>query len=277
MDSACFNSDRRQGRLSRPVRAVAGPLAAVLVALVLGCSETPQGEGPGHRQQQLALSPGEELQVGRDAYEQILSRARVVKQGPEVDQVKRVSERIATAARIEPLQREINLRLSDYSFEWEYSVLADDRVNAFCLPGGKIGVLTGLLERVKNDDQLAAVIAHEVAHALAHHASERVARERSRHYGMLRELSYNRQQELEADHIGIFLMTFADFDPEEAVRFWEEMQAARRDDFQLPEILSDHPSDARRMERLASWVEPARAAKRAFDEGRIAPRSQVRR
>jgi predicted Zn-dependent protease len=247
-----------------------------IATVLAGCAERPQGEGPGHREQTLALSPTQELEVGRDAYQQILDQARVVESGPEVEQVRRVSQRIAKAVEIEPLQREINLRISGYMFEWEYHVLESDQVNAFCLPGGKIGVLTGLLGIVKNDDQLAAVISHEVAHALAHHASERVARERVGQPGLL-SLSYDRQQELEADHIGVFLMTFAGYDPQEAVSFWERMQTARGRRLHLPEILSDHPNDERRMEALQAWVATARAAKEAYDEGRIAPVSHSRR
>jgi predicted Zn-dependent protease len=252
--------------------------ASLAIALAMtGCSGAQNGEGPGHREQPLALMPSDELEIGREAYADILSHATVIEGGPQVERVQRVGERIAKAARIEPLQREINLRLAGYSFEWEYNVIEDEHVNAFCLPGGKIGVFSGLLKVVESDDQLAAVIAHEVAHALAHHASERIARERSRNHGLLRDLSYNRQQELEADHIGIFLMTFAGYDPEEAVRFWKEMEASRSRGLRLPEILSDHPSDARRMEQLAAWVEPARSAKRAYDEGRIAPSARTRK
>ena len=84
--------------------------------------------------------------------------AEVLAGGPEVDQVYRVSRRVAQTLRIEPLQREINLHLSGYRFQWQYSVIASDRINAFCLPGGKIGVFTGLSHVVRNDDQLAAVI-----------------------------------------------------------------------------------------------------------------------
>jgi predicted Zn-dependent protease len=245
-------------------------LFIVVILCISGCDNAPRGEGPGHREQPLALSPAEELEVGREAYQKVLEHAPIVKHGPDVERVRRVSERIAAAAQIEPLQREINLRLADYSFEWEYNVLKQDQVNAFCLPGGKIVVLTGLMRAVKNDDQLAAVIAHEVAHALAHHASERVARERTVGHGLL-SLSYNRSQETEADHIGIFLMTFAGYDPQQAVVLWQEMMRAGRDQVHLPEFLSDHPNDARRMEQLQAWVGPARAAKKAFDEGRIAP------
>lgn len=263
--------------LSREVstRRVRSSVSVGLICLVVisGCSEGPQGTGPGHREQWLALTPSQELQIGREAYRQILEKAPVVESGPEVDQVRRVSERIAKAVQIEPLQREINLQLDGYEFEWEYHVVQDDQANAFCLPGGKIVVLTGLLQLVNNDDQLAAVIAHEVAHALAHHTSERIARERTVGHGLL-SLSYNRQQETEADHIGLFLMTFAGYDPDEAVEFWKAMQTAHGGHLHLPEIISDHPSDNRRMQQLQAWLGPAKAAKQALDEGRVLPVSR---
>jgi predicted Zn-dependent protease len=251
-----------------------GPRRSLLVILVLaaslsiaGCQR--EGEGPGHREQPLALTPQEELQLGRQAYDEILRNAEVLTGGPEVDQVYRVSRRVAQALRIEPLQQEINLHLSGYRFEWQYSVIASDQINAFCLPGGKIGVFTGLLRVVRNDDQLAAVIAHEIAHALAHHASERIARARSTGNPLL-TLAYDRAQESEADHIGLFLMTFAGYDPGQAVVFWKEMQAVAERGARRPEILSDHPSDTRRIRQLEDWVPMVKAAKRAYDEGRIA-------
>jgi predicted Zn-dependent protease len=108
-----------------------------------------------------------------------------------------------------------------------------------------------------------------VAHALAHHTSERIARERSVGHGLL-SLAYNREQELEADHIGVFLMTFAGYDPDEAVDFWREMLTARSSELNLPEFLSDHPSDAHRLEHIQEWARTAKAGKSAFDEGRIA-------
>ena len=125
--------------------------------------------------------------------------------------------------------REINLHVTDYQFEWEYTVIQSDQINAFCLPGGKICVFTGLLRIVENDDQLAAVLAHEVSHALAHHQSERIARERMVGSGIL-ALHYDREQESEADHIGVFLMTFAGYNPRQAVVFWRKMESlhARR-------------------------------------------------
>jgi predicted Zn-dependent protease len=227
-----------------------------------------------------------------------LSRSDVVRSGPEVERVKRVGTRIAKAAAIKPLQREINLHLEGYRFDWEFNVLRDPQVNAFCLPGGKVAVYTGLLRLTgDNDDLLATPIAHEVAHALAHHANERITREQlqrqaaeaagrsggidpDRHRFLLgiltgarqfQTLAFDREQESEADHIGIFLMTFAGYDPRAAVVFWERMAEAAHGHARPPEILSTHPTDAHRLEQIHQWVPLALAAKRAYDEGRIAP------
>jgi predicted Zn-dependent protease len=247
------------------------------------------------------LTPQQEFELGDKAYREILSKYKdkddIVRHGPEVDQVERVGRRIARAAENKDLQREINLHLEGYRFDWEFNVLRDPQVNAFCLPGGKIGVFTGLLRLTADgDDMLAAVLGHEVAHALAHHANERITREalheqaikaatgafgnidpekRRRLIGILMggsrayDLAYDRQQESEADHIGLFLMTFAGYDPDAAVRFWERMREASAGRSRPPEILSSHPSDARRIEQMRQWVPYAKAAKKAFDEGRV--------
>jgi len=249
----------------------------LLVALVLplaGCDAEPQGEGPGHRQQKLApLSPEQELELGRKAYRQILGESKVLPQGsPQVRRATKVGERIAGTVKIEPLMREINLNVNDYRFGWEFNVLEDRHVNAFCLPGGKVAVFTGLLQIVENDDQLAAVLGHEVAHALAHHASERLEAEQQSSGGVLaslREKAFDRQQESEADHIGIFLMTFAGYDPNQAIVFWKRMKQISDEQGRVPEILSDHPSDEKRIKQLQGWVPQAEAAKKAYDQGRI--------
>ncbi len=262
-------------------RFAAVPLLALLLPLT-GCYNQPpgqgQGEGPGHRQQELALSPEQELELGRRAYKEVLSQSEALpRNSKEVKLVTRVGERIAETVKIEPLMREINLHVKEYRFEWEFNVLEDRQVNAFCLPGGKVAVYTGLLHVAQNDDQLAAVLGHEVAHALAHHASERLARQDREGGGLmaaLREKKYDREQESEADHIGVFLMTFAGYDPRQAVVFWRRMKRLSDEQGRVPEILSDHPSDERRIRQLEEWVPKAEAAKQAYDEGRIAPPSK---
>jgi predicted Zn-dependent protease len=255
------------------------------------------GEGPGHRPQVLALNPHQEHDLGEQAYREVLKKYAEVKDGKDADRVRTIGQRIARAAEIEPLQREINLRVKGYTWDWEFRLLKHPEVNAFCLPGGKVAVFTGLMPVAENDDQLATVMAHEIAHALAHHASERVARARKyetavnavngalgrlpeedrRHLiGLLgagaqaKTLAYDRQQESEADHIGLFLMTFAGYDPDQALVFWQRMQRLSQGK-QPPEILSDHPSDAHRIEQIRNWKTRAVAAKQAFDAGRIAP------
>jgi predicted Zn-dependent protease len=284
--------------LCRPYRSILCLIAVGSFALA-GCStgSTGEGEGPGHRSQSLALTADQELSLGTKAYHEVLSKSHVVT-GPQAQRVSDIGARIAKAAEIRPLQREINLRVQGYTWDWEYKLLENKQVNAFCLPGGKVAVFTGLLPVAENDDQLATVLSHEIAHALAHHASERIAREqmyeramavangaigsiapdeRRQLIGLLgagaeaRSLAYNRQQESEADHIGLFLMTFAGYDPEQAVRFWERMQQASAGHMHPPEILSDHPSDGKRLAQLKQWVSHAQAAKRAWSEGRIAP------
>lgn len=263
----------------------------------LGCG-APNHEGPGHRAQTLALTPEQEESLGEQAYREVLAKSQVVRDGPQVERVRRVGERIAKASQIEPLQREINLRLKGYHFDWVFNVVRNDQVNAFCLPGGKVVVFTGLLPVAENDDQLATVMSHEIAHALAHHASERIARqqkveraaqvasgilgqispqERKELIGLLAagaqvgSLHYDRKQEAEADHIGIFLMTFAGYDPRQAVVFWEHMKALSDRRGHPPRILSDHPSDAQRIAEIKKWVPLALEGKKAYDEGRIAP------
>jgi predicted Zn-dependent protease len=221
------------------------------------------------------LTPEQELALGERAYREILSKFVVAKSGPDVERVRRVGKKIAQAAEIEPLQREINLRVRGFKFQWEFNVLRDKQINAFCLPGGKVAVFTGLLPVAANDAQLATVMAHEVAHALAHHTSERLARhkEGGGFLDLLVGKAHDREQESEADHVGIFLMTFAGYDPEQAVVFWERMRTATSSSSRPPEILSDHPSDSKRIAHMGSWIAPAKAAKRAFDEGRILPRT----
>ncbi len=279
---------------------MAGPRKLLILGifLVIGCAPGGAGQGPGHRAQSLGLTPQQEVQLGQEAYKEILAKSDVVQGGPAVRRVRTVGERIAKAAAIEPLQREINLHLKGFTFDWEFNVLRSDQINAFCLPGGKVAVYTGLLPVAADDDQLATVMGHEIAHALAHHASERIARQRKWQMaatvlangigalspehrkeliGLLAagaqvgSLSYDRQQESEADHIGLFLMTFAGYKPDEAVLFWQRMQQRMAGHGRPPEIFSDHPSDARRIAQMRAWVPQAKAAKRAYDEGRIAP------
>ena len=263
-------------RRSRSGRSVFYCLLLVVFLAVPACDVgLPPGnqEGPGRRSQTLALSPQQELEAGRIAYSKIMSKYRdriLPGDDPQVKRVRTIAYRIVKAAGIEPLQREINLHVQGYRFEWRVNVIESPQVNAFCLPGGKMAVFTGILRVAEDDDQLATVISHEIAHALAHHSNERVTREESGQVNVILEKAFDRQQESEADHIGLFLMPFAGYDPHEAVRFWQRMGQLSRGG-RMPEFLSDHPSSERRMRDMEQWVPKALAAKKAFDEGHIKP------
>jgi predicted Zn-dependent protease len=246
-----------------------------LTVVAAGCGyvEAPPrpGDGPGGREQPLALTPQQELAVGRRTSREVIAEYRdrlLPDDHPDARRVRGVTEKLIRAAGIEPLQREINLKVRGYRFEWEAHVIRERQANAFCLPAGKIFVFTGILRVAEDDAELASVLAHEMAHALAHHGSERVARQQGGG-NILRSLHYDRMQESEADHIGAFLLPFAGYDPDEAAEFWQRMLA--RGGAGLPEFLSSHPSPETRVRDLRRWAPQARAAKQAFDEGRIAP------
>jgi predicted Zn-dependent protease len=259
-------------------------------------------QGPGHRKQPLILTPLQELQLGRKAYEEVLHKAgsKVLPQNDErVARVRRVGEKILKAAQIGPLQWEINLNLRGYQFEPAFNVIEDNQVNAFCLPGCKICVFTGLLRVADagHDDYLATVLGHEVAHALAHHANERIARaqmyehavgaaagglggmepqERQRLIGLLAggaaqlyNRAYDRRQESEADHIGLFLMKFAGYDVHKALEFWQRMMELSARQPRPPVILSNHPSDAQRIHQIEAWIPQAEGAYQAYNQGNI--------
>lgn len=259
--------------------------AALTALLLASCGmpvprEAPRqepGEGPGGRQQALALTPTQELTIGRRAYREVMEEygdRLLPADDPEVVRTRNVMRRLVRAAAIEPLQREINLHVKGYRFEWEANVIQSREVNAFALPAGKLFLTTGILRVVDDqDDYLATVVSHEMAHALAHHASERLARQRSGE-SVFRSLAYDRQQESEADHIGAFLMPFAGYDPLRTPDFWRRMHSARGRNGEPPEFLSDHPSDDRRIRDLEKWARDALAAKRAYDQGDIAPARQ---
>lgn len=264
---------------SRQVSWRPASLVVVVVAVlcVQGCMPPGEesGSGPGHRRQVLGLRPEQEYDLGAKAYRKILQDAKdkdaLLPQDSEmVEHVRRVGARIVKAVEIKPLLREINLNLKGYRFDWQFNVIRSRQVNAFCLPGGRVAVYTGLMRIVDNDDQLATVMSHEIAHALAHHSNERITLEESGRVNWLYRQAYDRDQESEADHIGLFLMTFAGYDPDQALVFWQHMERLSRGG-ELPEILSNHPSDRRRIEQLRRWIPQVKAARQAYQQHRIAP------
>lgn len=244
--------------------------AALALALALaGCSTVPVS---GRRS--LVLVPeAQELALGDQAYAETLKTAKISTDAAATAMVRRVGARIAA--------------VSDRpDFAWEYTLIDDPKtVNAFCLPGGKVAVYTGLLAVAKTEAGLAVVIGHEVAHAIAKHGAERITQQMLLSVGELslavamREkpaetraavltaygagamvgvaLPFGRRQESESDRIGLIYMARAGYDPREAPAFWRRMDAAAEDRGGPPEWLSTHPSHDRRVRDLEKWMPEA--------------------
>jgi metalloendopeptidase OMA1, mitochondrial len=237
-------------------------LVVVLLSMALSACATTPYTG---RSQLMITSEGQENTLGYQAFSQIRHQYKP-SQDPQANElVNKVGRRIAEAAK-RP------------DFRWEFVVFQDDTPNAFCLPGGKVGIFTGILKYTKDEDGLATVISHEVAHALVRHAGERMSQgivaqlgslglgmalagqgsavtsAAQQAYGLGANvgvlLPYSRKQESEADEIGLILMAKAGYDPDAAVGFWQRMVAGSKGKAKPPQFLSTHPTDERRITEL---------------------------
>jgi metalloendopeptidase OMA1, mitochondrial len=253
--------------LARPLVAVA--IAAVVVGVLL--LQTRSQKTPvTHREQRVVLTDAQQSQLGSQEYAKTLreNRASVISSGQQYAEVQRVAKRIELVARRDKPK-----------FVWKVSLIRKKEANAFCLPGGKIVVYTGILPLTRNDAGLATVLGHEVAHATAEHVAERIERHDLTKVAAIiiaggvaftpaqflrvsalldvgAGLPFSRSQESEADHIGLVYMARAGYDPRQAVAFWRRMARASRG-HEPPEFLSDHPSDAHRVERVEGWLPQA--------------------
>ena len=223
-------------------------------------------------------------------YSTFLNSNKVLKGTNDAAMVKRVGERIAKAAELWLDTNGYKGYLNDY--RWEYNLVDSPEVNAWCMPGGKIVVYTGILPVTQSEAGLAVVMGHEVAHALADHGAQRmsastlqqigavagsIALQSSKYaaytdqfmlaYGLGSNLGvmlpFSRSNETEADAIGIQIMAIAGYDPAEAPELWKRM-AAKKDGKSTPTILSTHPSDASRIKNLTSLVPKAKAEAAKF-------------
>jgi predicted Zn-dependent protease len=261
--------------LARPLIAVA---IAVVVVGVMFLHAHRQKTPVTHREQRVGLTDKQQMQLGSEQYAKTLrqDRARIVSSGPAYSQVQRVAKRIeAVAGRDKP------------AFVWKVTLLRKNEANAYCLPGGKIVVYTGILPLIGNDAGLATVLGHEVAHATAEHVADRIERQHLTRVaaiivaggvafspgqyihvmallgvgGTAASLPFSRAQESEADHIGLIYMARAGYNPREAVAFWKRMLRASKGK-EPPEFASDHPSDEHRVGRIKGWLPEAEHAYR---------------
>jgi metalloendopeptidase OMA1, mitochondrial len=237
---------------------------ALWLSVLVGCTTVPETG----RRQIIAIPASQEAQLGATTFAQIRQEERVSNDPRYNAQVQRVGQRIAAA-----VGREVP------NAEWEFVVFDSDDVNAFALPGGKVGVYTGLLKLASSDDELATVIGHEIAHVTSRHGAERMTQGLGASaVGMLGSIAlgqsemdpgtrqavmaaygvgatlginyYSREHELEADTIGVRFAAAAGYDPRAAAQFWRKMQAASERSARPPEFMSTHPSDERRIANL---------------------------
>jgi predicted Zn-dependent protease len=232
------------------------------------------------RSQLSLVSDSEINRLSLQSYGELINQSKIISSGSDADLVRKVGRQIAQSA--ESFLRDNGLENEISGYSWEFNLIDASDVNAFCMPGGKIAVYTGILPYTKNATGLAVVIGHEVAHAIAKHGAERMSQQmltqlgggvlsavtakKSREtqalamlaYGAGSQLGvllpYSRKHELEADRIGLSLMARAGYDPSYAAVFWQDMSA---NGSSSSELFSTHPSDSKRISEIKALLPEA--------------------
>ena len=242
----------------------------LLVSLgIYGCSSVPITG----RQQLNLVSDSEVLTLSLQEYNDYIKSAKKSTDATKTALVNKVGKNIANA--VEAYYKVTGMESALDGYSWEFNLIEDSQVNAFCMPGGKIVVYTGILPYTQNETGLAVVLGHEVAHAVAKHSNERMSQQVAAEYGAVAldavlgkasstakqlgqtvyglgaqygvMLPFNRKQELEADQLGLVFMGLAGYDPNQAIPFWERMS---QQGGATPEFMSTHPSDSHRIEQI---------------------------
>lgn len=245
-----------------------------VLAVLAGCSSVPLTG----RKQVMLVSEQEVLTSSLSQYGAFMKDAKLSTNKTQTATVVRVGKKIAAAT--EEYLRTNGMAAEIKNFSWEFNLVADQQVNAFCMPGGKIVVYEGLMKIVSSDDELAVVIGHEVAHAVAKHSNERISQQVMAQYGAAIlgaavsnknaavqnaagavygmgaqygvMLPFSRKHETEADYMGLVFMAMAGYDPSAAVAFWQKMASGAGG--KTAEFMSTHPSDARRISDIQKWL-----------------------
>lgn len=246
----------------------------MVAVLLTACNKVPIS---GRNQLNL-VSDSEVLQASLASYKEYMGKATKSTETVKSAQVTRVGQKIAAAT-----EAYLNANgMSDQvkNFAWEFNLVKDSQLNAFCMPGGKIVVYEGIMNIIASDDELAVVMGHEVAHAVAKHSNERLSQQKALEYGgailgaviqgqsqQTQNLAaqvfglganygvmlpFSRKHETEADNIGLVLMTMAGYNPDCAMTFWQKMSSNSGNN--KLEFLSTHPSDATRIANLQKQI-----------------------
>ena len=245
--------------------------------MIASCSTAPITE-----RKQLRLIPESTLNnQAAQIYEKVKQKTKLSDNKKKLDEIEEIGSRIEEA--VSAYFASINKNDPTYNFQWEYILVDNDKIkNAWCMPGGKIAIYTGILEVTKNKHGLAVVMGHEIAHAVAKHSIERASRSLVLNIGtaaldiftggaisntqrttgvdvagMLRTFGidnpFGRKQEQEADYLGLIFSSLAGYDIRESVNVWERMKEAYKGK-EPPEWMSTHPSSDRRIDALKNWI-----------------------
>jgi predicted Zn-dependent protease len=252
-------------------------IAVITVVLFQTCSSVPLTG-----RSQLNMIPSSEmLTMSYQQYDVFLKENKLSTNATEVNMVKRVGGNIQQAVTRYMADNNLSSRLNGY--KWDFNLVEDNQVNAWCMPGGKVVVYTGILPVTNDEAGLAVVMGHEIAHAIAEHGNERMSQQLLQQVGAVGlmvamkdepaqtqaiwmsvygvgtqvavMLPYSRTQESEADHLGLIFMSMAGYDPYEASAFWKRMAAQGTGS--PPEFLSTHPSYDTRINDINSWIPEA--------------------
>lgn len=251
-------------------------ISSAVAATLIACATNPM---TGRKSLQLA-SNQQITAMALQQYKQTLSESKVISGTSSANQVKNVGMRIKNAANnyYKSVGREADIA----NYQWEFNLVDDKQVNAWCMPGGKVVVYTGILPITEDETGLAVVMGHEVSHALAGHGNERISQQMVAQYGgailgasissaqwaqvfnqvypigsQVALLKYGRNQELEADKMGLYLMAMSGYDPREALPFWGRMDSMTGSDNRPPEFLSTHPNPESRRADIQKWLPDA--------------------
>ncbi len=240
-----------------------------------------------------SITPEQEKALGLQAYDEVRRQEHPLPaEAPQTREIRAIADRLI--ARIpevtDALAAEHRMQAShiERSFDWDVTVLQSDQVNAFCLPGGKMAVYTGLIPVTQNDDAMAVVMGHEISHALLRHGAQRMTRGKLEQlgqiagaasgmdegtlktvmsaYGYGSALPYARSQETQADELGLMLAAAACFDPRQAIPLWQRMDSASGGQAP-PQFASTHPSAGTRMQHLQELMPKAERFRQRFCGG----------
>ncbi len=248
----------------------------VITAFMASCGTTSTVPITG-RTQHLLVSDQEILSLSDQQYRDYINSSKASTNMQNTQMVRRVGQNLANAVTAYLRKNGLASELKNYS--WEFNLVQDNQVNAFCMPGGKIVVFEGILPVTQNESSLAIVLGHEIAHAVAKHSAERLSNAYRAQYGtqilgtvagnyeplvtlgaslgtQLWSSGFSRKQESEADHMGLIFAAMAGYDPAVAVPFWERM--ASMSGGGGGGIFSDHPSDAKRIKDIKKWLPEAK-------------------